>query len=79
MCYITFRYEKAGQDPPVLMYTDTDCCSTGGTAQRAQLFKEWSRLQVCIYFYAARFTNATCAGKARHMALHEKAWPWMHL
>ena len=33
------RYQRAGVDPPVLMYTDRDCCSLQGK----------SRLEVCVY------------------------------
>ena len=39
------RYEKAGQDPPALLYTDRDCCSQG-QSKLQQLFGRWSDLQV---------------------------------
>lgn len=39
------RYEKAGQCPPTLLYTDRDCCSQG-PSKFQQLFGKWKDLQV---------------------------------
>ena len=44
--YFHYRYDKARQDPPQLLYTDRDCCSVTGTSKCAQLFAEWDHLQV---------------------------------
>ena len=42
------RYKAAGQAPPSLIYTDTDCCSLSGPPKAAQLFHEWDHIQVNI-------------------------------
>ena len=34
------------QDPPLVLYTDQDCCSISGTPRAKELFKEWDHLQV---------------------------------
>ena len=70
LCYIIF---KAGQAPPVLLY---DYYSTDGTAQCAQPFKKTASIIMC--YSKERNMNSTCTGKARYIALYEKAWPWMH-
>ena len=40
------RYEKAGVSPPVLLYTDRDCCSASGTSRLKVLFSKWTGLEV---------------------------------
>lgn len=36
------RYEKAGVDPPVVLYVDRDCCSSA----TKRLFQSWCNLQI---------------------------------
>ena len=43
---VCLRYEKARQDPPLLLYTDQNCCNISGASRCAQLFVEWGHLQV---------------------------------
>ncbi len=43
---LTGRYHGAGQEPPVLLYTDRDCCSQQGPSKYQQLFASWPGLQV---------------------------------
>ncbi|XP_076836024.1 uncharacterized protein LOC143481763 [Brachyhypopomus gauderio] len=38
------RYQRAGEDPPQLLYVDQDCCSTTGKA--AAMFHAWDQLVV---------------------------------
>ena len=40
------RYAKAGVAPPVLLYTDWDCCKQGGPSAYQLLFHRWSDLIV---------------------------------
>ena len=40
------RYAKAGVAPPVLLYTDRDCCKQGGPSAYQLLFHRWSDLIV---------------------------------
>ncbi|KAI8517519.1 hypothetical protein Bbelb_035360 [Branchiostoma belcheri] len=40
------RYRDAGQDPPVLLYTDRDCCAVSGPSRFQLLFSEWEGLEV---------------------------------
>ena len=44
--YFHYSYDKAGQDPPQLLYTTRDCHSVTGTSKCVQLFAEWDHLQV---------------------------------
>ena len=36
------RYRDAGVTPPMLLYTDRDCCSDFGHSKYRVLFEEWS-------------------------------------
>ena len=38
------RYRSAGVTPPLLLYTDRDCCGTGQIGMK--LFPEWPQMQV---------------------------------
>lgn len=41
------RYRQAGQEPPMVLYVDRDCCcTTGGTPAAAALFPEWTQVLV---------------------------------
>ena len=40
------RYQKAGEQHPVLLYTDRDCCSQHGPSRFNNLFHSWESLQV---------------------------------
>ena len=40
------RYEAAGAPPPVLMYTDRDCCRVTGGARIGDIFAGWPDLKV---------------------------------
>ena len=55
------RYKTAGREPPQVLYTDRDCCSTTGkTSRYHSLFHEWnSSLQVRldIWHFMRRFSR----------------------
>ena len=38
------RYEQAGVTPPLLLYSDRDCC--GGSDISKKLFPEWAQIKV---------------------------------
>ena len=38
------RYRRAGVTPPLLLYTDRDCCGAGQIGMK--LFPEWPQMQV---------------------------------
>ena len=40
------RYREAKQQPPILLYTDRDCCCATGPSKYQQLFSEWDGLIV---------------------------------
>lgn len=40
------RYATAGVEPPVVMYTDRDCCSEQGLSRLKQLFSEWECMKI---------------------------------
>jgi len=40
------RYQKAGQHPPQVLYTDRDCCKTEGLSKYNDLFDKWPEMQV---------------------------------
>ena len=40
------RYRRGGQQPPLLLYTDCDCCSKEGPSKYQALFPAWGGLQV---------------------------------
>ena len=40
------RYSAANVDPPVLLYTDRDCCSESGPSKFQVLFGAWESLQI---------------------------------
>ncbi len=40
------RYEKAQKTPPLLLYTDRDCCKHEGPSKFQRLFSKWSKLIV---------------------------------
>ena len=40
------RYRDAGQDAPVILYTDRDCCNRSNPSKFLELFDEWCQLQV---------------------------------
>ena len=40
------RYERASQAPPVVIYTDRDCCSTATRPKISALFGAWPQLKV---------------------------------
>uniref|UniRef100_UPI00358E8398 uncharacterized protein n=1 Tax=Myxine glutinosa TaxID=7769 RepID=UPI00358E8398 len=40
------RYQKAGKEPPKLLYTDRDCCSMFGPSKFAVLFNRWEDIEV---------------------------------
>jgi hypothetical protein len=40
------RYERARIPPPILLYTDRDCCKTDGPSKFQRLFSKWDHLIV---------------------------------
>jgi hypothetical protein len=40
------RYARAGASPPVVLYTDRDCCCAGGPSKLQVLFHNWNDLKV---------------------------------
>ena len=42
------RYRSAGQDAPIILYTDGDCCHLGSPSKFFELFNEWDQLQVML-------------------------------
>ena len=42
------RYATAGVEPPVVMYTDRDCCSEQGPSRLKQLFSVWESMEICL-------------------------------
>lgn len=59
---IMSRYARVNLPPPVLLYTDRDCCSSSGNSRFARLFGKWPDLKVRldIWHYMRRFTQG-CA------------------
>lgn len=45
-CHIIIRYRRADKTPPILMYTDRDCCNTAGSSRVNELFSDWDQLLV---------------------------------
>ena len=45
------RYQRAEVKPPLLIYTDRDCCSKDGNSKVNELFKEWPLLHVRLDFW----------------------------
>ncbi|CAH1242604.1 Hypp6883 [Branchiostoma lanceolatum] len=43
---LVHRYQHAGQPPPILLYTDRDCCSESGPSKFKALFSAWDKLEV---------------------------------
>ena len=70
--YLVYRYAKAKQSPPQLLYSDRDCVSISGKSKCARLFVKWDQLQVgrnCYDFVSIMYL----VGAVRYMALYEKA------
>ena len=40
------RFRRGNQQPPILLYTDRDCCSNGGPSKYQLLFSEWRGMEV---------------------------------
>ena len=53
------RYSRAGQPPPVLLYTDRDCCCTNGPSKYQILFQKWDgiRVRLDIWHYIRRLAG----------------------
>ncbi|XP_076851096.1 uncharacterized protein LOC143501317 [Brachyhypopomus gauderio] len=51
------RYQRAGEDPPQLLYVDRDCCSTAGKGKAAAMFHAWDQLVVRldVWHFMRRF------------------------
>lgn len=43
---LMLRFEKAGQPPPAVLYTDRECCSADGCSKYKDLFAKWPSLEV---------------------------------
>jgi len=43
---IVRRYERGSVDPPLMIYTDRDCCNSTGPSKIKALFSAWPDLQV---------------------------------
>ena len=44
--HIYFRYRNAGQNPPIILYTDRDCCNRSNPSKFLELFIDRSQLHV---------------------------------
>ena len=40
------RFRRGTQQPPILLYTDRDCCGNGGPSKYQLLFSEWRGMEV---------------------------------
>jgi hypothetical protein len=60
------RYSRAGQPPPVLLYTDRDCCCRDGPSKYQLLFSEWDGLQVRLDVWHYMRRLASCCTTESH-------------
>ncbi len=60
------RYREAGQDPPILLYTDRDCCCITGPSKFQELFAAWTGLTVRLdaWHFMRRLAGVLCMHKA---------------
>ncbi|XP_051800729.1 uncharacterized protein LOC110945909 [Acanthochromis polyacanthus] len=55
------RYQRAGRDPPLVLYVDRDCCRRdGGTCAAGALFPAWP--QLCVRLDIWHFVRRLAAG-----------------
>lgn len=40
------RYQRAGKDPPLVLYVDSDCCDADGRPSAAALFPTWPQMSI---------------------------------
>ncbi len=53
---IVRRYAEAGEDPPILLYVDRNCCSKTGQPSSALMFEPWDlTVRLDIYHFMRRF------------------------
>lgn len=56
------RYERAGEEPPELMYVDKNCCRSHGETAMEQLFSDWMDADMVarldIWHWIHRFDSA---------------------
>ena len=45
------RYRRASKAPPILMYTDRDCCNASSSSKLNELFIDWDQLLVRFWRY----------------------------
>ena len=73
-------YKKGGQQSPMLLYTDRDCCSRGGPSKYQSLFSDWRGLQVRrdIWHIMRRLAEAVTSESHPLYGLHVAAL-YLHL
>eukprot|EP00794_Sanderia_malayensis_P021122 gene21122-23194_t len=56
------RYAAASVEPPVVIYTDRDCCSASGLSKYQQLFNRWSSVEIRldIWHFMRRLASGCC-------------------
>eukprot|EP00794_Sanderia_malayensis_P008348 gene8348-9249_t len=56
------RYAAASLEPPLLIYTDRDCCSASGLSKYQQLFNRWSsvEMRLDIWHFMGRLASGCC-------------------
>lgn len=56
---IVTRYKDAKVEPPIILYTDRDCCSYQGASKFEALFSEWPHLKIKldIWHYMRRIAS----------------------
>ena len=59
------RYKDGGVTPPILLYTDRDCCGGGNIG--VKLFPEWSQTQVRLDIWHFMRRLASCCTTEAHL------------
>lgn len=59
------RYRRAGKTPPILMYTDRDCCNASGSSKVNELFSNWDQLLVRLdIWHFIRRIGRSCSSES---------------
>ena len=59
------RYKDGGVTPPILLYTDRDCCGGGNIG--VKLFPEWSQTQIRLDIWHFMRRLASCCTTEAHL------------
>ncbi|KAI7807662.1 hypothetical protein IRJ41_008259 [Triplophysa rosa] len=76
------RYQRAGVDPPTILYVDCDCCKEVGETKLKRRFSGWPDVIVRqdIWHFMRRLADAgdlTLLRKAKREQLTQQGWPAM--